>query len=489
MKKLIAIAMALCMLLSCMVFVSADEPATEVEKQVFRVMADSEADYLYRNTAKTNDTRRYADATNEMVYKYTVENHHKVTRVVWSAKVGAQLLLQVSQDDTNWTDFFVYEYDTSKPDNQGHPAQHMQFDLTEYVDLEENPDIYIRVADCETSKGWGGAVHKDTDVVLMVEYVPLTNEEADAIEATSDERSMSLLTCTTPFGAFQQNVENKVAGASSLMMNVGSGQAPFYVFHPPINGMGYDAVEFELYVSDLALFDVKFSNTQLELTSSGICDKEEIGWDLATIKECIVGEPRVGWNHVVLYISEATANGDLPFDISRINFFRFFMVEPEGGNVDITVGIDNVRLTEAGAERDAKIAEENAAAANKVVEVINKIGTVSINSEKKIQRAEEAYAELTEDQKALVTNYEALTAAREAYDALVKQEEENAKQEETKTEEGSEQENEDEKTDAPAQTPDDEQKGGISPIVIVVIVVAVALVAAALVIVLVKKKK
>lgn len=57
--------------------------------------------------------------------------------------------------------------------------------------------------------------------------------------------------------------------------------------------------------------------------------------------------------------------------------------------------------------------------AKKVTELIDAIGTVSDSSEEKIIAAEEAYAELTDKQKNKVQNYDVLSDARDAYDALI----------------------------------------------------------------------
>ena len=62
---------------------------------------------------------------------------------------------------------------------------------------------------------------------------------------------------------------------------------------------------------------------------------------------------------------------------------------------------------------------ENEAAAAEVIAQINAIGTVTLDSEAAIVAAEAAYANLTDVQKGLVTNSATLTAARAAYDKLV----------------------------------------------------------------------
>ena len=95
--------------------------------------------------------------------------------------------------------------------------------------------------------------------------------------------------------------------------------------------------------------------------------------------------------------------------------------------------VDNYSvLTAAKAAYDQLVAEKEAAdkaaadqaAADAVKALIEAIGTVSLESEEAIEAAEAAYAALTADQKALVTNYAALTAARAAYDQLAAAEKE-----------------------------------------------------------------
>ena len=58
------------------------------------------------------------------------------------------------------------------------------------------------------------------------------------------------------------------------------------------------------------------------------------------------------------------------------------------------------------------------AAADPVIEQINAIGTVTLDSKTTIEAARAAYNALTADQKALVTNYETLTNAETALKAL-----------------------------------------------------------------------
>ena len=160
----------------------------------------------------------------------------------------------------------------------------------------------------------------------------------------------------------------------------------------------------------------------MELSSAGKCDSSEISWTLASIKEFNLGGDLVaGWNHIILPLETAKADDRESlgaFDISKINFFRLFMVNPEGG-ADIVVKIDNMRLDNSGIARKQEQAKVDKELADAVIELINKIGAdVDLASENVIKRAENAFAKLTDAQKALVTNKEAMEQARAALEAL-----------------------------------------------------------------------
>ena len=393
---------------------------TRLETHSFFLFEDSEVPYLLRSSAGVNAHLRFSDAGSETVYHFSIENYQKVKSVVFKATLSQQLLLQVSQDDNHWVDVFVYDYDPAGEPNQGMGRGEIAFDLTALLDLAQDSDIYIRIADAETSNGWGGSIWAGYEVSLTVEYVPLTPEELDEFEAQPNNRSKSLMICNEPFGIFTVDTVNKVAGSSSLMAAIGSGHASETVLPQSVNGEGYDAVEFELYVSDVGLFDVPFGDTGFELTSSGRCDNQEISWTLAQIKEGIEGDVVAGWNHVTLYVSEAKTSGVI--NMNAINYFRFFMVSAPA-DTGMTVGIDNIRLTMAGTEREERLLIENQRIADAVIALIAKIGEVTEQSLDALLAAEASFAQLTDKQRVLVTNVQVLQAARETYDALMREQE------------------------------------------------------------------
>lgn len=91
--------------------------------------------------------------------------------------------------------------------------------------------------------------------------------------------------------------------------------------------------------------------------------------------------------------------------------------------LELQAQVANYAVLTAAEARYAELvgAAEDAAAAQPVIDMINAIGTVTLNSGARIEAAEDAYALLTENQKALVTNYQTLLDARADYDALVAQ--------------------------------------------------------------------
>lgn len=73
-----------------------------------------------------------------------------------------------------------------------------------------------------------------------------------------------------------------------------------------------------------------------------------------------------------------------------------------------------------GTESEETISQPDAEKAQAVVDSIAKIGTVTKESKKKIERARQLYNDASAEQREYVTNYEVLTAAEEAYQSLKK---------------------------------------------------------------------
>ena len=411
-------------------FVPEPVPTTDgVEVHQFTVFKADEEAYLLRTNAGNNGNQRFSDANFETVYKFTIKNRYSAKKITFVAPLGAQLLLQVSQDDANWTDLYVYEMDPNKDVNQGLPNTMMEFDLTDKVDLTKSADIYIRIADVTTDNGWGGSIFKSDPTTLTVEYTPMEPAELDAIEMAGDENSVALHGFNKAVGGMQKDTENYVAGSASNTFDVGQGKVCAINLEAPVDATGMDTLTFDLYVSDIALFDMfagAGKNSGLEITSSGTWDKQELSWTLAAIRDNnLGGELKNGWNHIILPLETASmAQGGAEFNIAAINFIRFFMVG-ETANTDIVVKIDNMRLDNSGIARKEAQLKADQEVADKVIKLINDIGEVTLDSERDIEKADNAFKKLTGDQKALVTNKDVLNAAKDALKALQEAQNEN----------------------------------------------------------------
>ncbi|MCQ2425923.1 MAG: hypothetical protein MJ070_07240 [Lachnospiraceae bacterium] len=139
-----------------------------VRTYAFELYQDSEAKYLRNTTAGDNGTQRFSDAGAETVYAFGMVDTDKIEKVEFSAKLGCQLLLQVSNDAKNWVE--VYKYTEVVPDHPeaGADVKVYDFDLTDK--WTKGDALYIRIADSSPENGWGGSIFKDNVNTLKVTY-------------------------------------------------------------------------------------------------------------------------------------------------------------------------------------------------------------------------------------------------------------------------------------------------------------------------------
>ena len=118
-------------------------------------------------------------------------------------------------------------------------------------------------------------------------------------------------------------------------------------------------------------------------------------------------------NDEVVNANDMYADGTEQFDAALENGKCHILFE--GGNADIIV----FYITALHSTNDVEISQGDIDAANAVMEKITAIGAeVTLDSEKDILAAEEAYAALSDAQKALVTNYSNLIYARTVLNTL-----------------------------------------------------------------------
>ena len=76
---------------------------------------------------------------------------------------------------------------------------------------------------------------------------------------------------------------------------------------------------------------------QIELTSSGTCDHEEIGWLVTTYIK------KDGWNELYLPLATASKTGG-DFDATALNYLRLFIIWDDGGD-STTMYFDDIYFT------------------------------------------------------------------------------------------------------------------------------------------------
>ena len=219
--------------------------------------------------------------------------------------------------------------------------------------------------------------------IANLHFTQKSAAELDAEEATQTEHSVPLWGCNTNWDTapdpWKVDNENQLTGSGCITINLKNGfevMAPEKHFETPINATGMDTLEFDIYLSDLAIIEY-FSDTDgaIELTSSGTSDQAEVAYNLRNFTKYALADAQVGWNHVSIKIKNMEVNegGKGPFDISAVNFIRFYWVYPPSCDQDWIIKLDNFRLTDKVAQEEAEKEKEAQAILNKLADFLTEI--------------------------------------------------------------------------------------------------------------------
>ncbi|MBQ7339156.1 MAG: metallophosphoesterase [Clostridia bacterium] len=161
-------------------------------------------------------------------------------------------------------------------------------------------------------------------------------------------------------------------------------KAPFLQNNPiSIEDYDYDelALRVQFYVSDPTVFT---SNCEMELTSSGTCDKIELNFSPNKHAKL-----KAGWNSLYLPFSEGgVKNGQL--DVTNINYMRFYFFLTD----EITMALDNIMIVPA-VNLDLTESFDSAAAAQKWTSTATAAaenGALKISGEGTINLTSSAYS-------------------------------------------------------------------------------------------------
>ncbi len=136
------------------------------------------------------------------------------------------------------------------------------------------------------------------------------------------------------WSGFKANKNDMIEGKGCIEFVVKAGTDAFVIpkQHSKKDASGANCLELDIWMSNADLA-VSCSQFNLEITSSGTWDKEEIEWSIMD-QAYATGE----WTHLILPLKESD------IDLSRVNFTRLFML---GISIeeDITLRVDNIRFT------------------------------------------------------------------------------------------------------------------------------------------------
>lgn len=322
-------------------------PATE--KHVFLVSTASEQSYLLLNDRSSfTYGKRFSDNDRSFAYGYTIYDFTKLTELTWTATVGQQLHLSVSTDGESWTDVYLYNNEQA----QGLPMAERSYDLLPLIDRTstEPGKVYIRVTDSSVEDGWGGAVSGDAPVTLKVAY---EGGEGDVVKGMSEQpeskdpegklvaetfrpegevkNKLVAHSCESIDGSLQQYVPVSLntnpafvkEGNASWKREGMTNEYIAFTFEPldVSDYMANGYLHLWVYVSDYNLR----AGGQIELTSSGHADANELHWE---VTDYIKG---TGWNEIFIPLSEGLEQSEAaPFDPTCASFIRIFAGTTDG---------------------------------------------------------------------------------------------------------------------------------------------------------------
>jgi hypothetical protein len=183
--------------------------------------------------------------------------------------------------------------------------------------------------------GFGGA---------KFNYAPAQQINVGEILPESEPEGISLDKCESTQGwaggeGPVLDSDNPQEGNYSVKFHSGGGFIIQKNIEQPVDskvGLEYGIFQFDLYISDVSVFDWTWPG-QIELTSSGNPDSQELHWNFTSERRL-----QNGWNKVVLKLSDAEETGGR-LDLSAINFFRIYHLVVNG---PVDIKIDNMKFYE-----------------------------------------------------------------------------------------------------------------------------------------------
>ena len=154
----------------------------------------ADASFLVKNTAGANEKHRYCDAAREVVYKFDLATYPNAFVVL---EVCQNYLVQVSPDNQNWTTVQNYEVASGKRISSDKNA--VQIGISALRWAPSASEMYIRIANTDTTSGFGGAISGFTvysgigqDATVMIEFTNSGKPDVNEIAFKLDSKNNTL---------------------------------------------------------------------------------------------------------------------------------------------------------------------------------------------------------------------------------------------------------------------------------------------------------
>lgn len=199
-----------------------------------------------------------------------------------------------------------------------------------------------------------------TAVLLLSLLVPVGAEHVDDRVTDRVTKAVPLWNADETWGGrYVTDTENQVEGEGCISINLNgvTGTLAPAKKLDPVDATGTCALEFDMYISDLAILGhlQAVTSGSFEICSSGACDQGEKNFSLSALaKKLKQGCPRVGWNHVVLRFADMneTQGSFGPFTPSNVNYIRLYWTGMTDCGQDWILKFDNFVLTDREVEPD-----------------------------------------------------------------------------------------------------------------------------------------
>ncbi len=203
----------------------------------------------------------------------------------------------------------------------------------DHSSLPNDPTVYLDDISVCTVLPYGDSMMQEpSELARYVEKDPAYTEDAMRIMINDCDSLEGLSEAAQAITTLNRDPAFVKQGSGSLKVTVRP--QLLYEQHIPATDIGdmehVGYLHMWVYIENANAFA---SSGQIELTSGGIFDIGEKGWNIATIKQN-------GWNELYLPLKDATSKGTPAFNGSAVNYLRMYVNVPSA----MTIYIDDIYI-------------------------------------------------------------------------------------------------------------------------------------------------